>query len=160
MSTMPSQKKVSIAVAEVMRAASAVCHPWDTLAQASEVMRDRTTAWLPVVAGGGRVVGVITARDACLAALARGRALDAVPVEGAMHTDVHGCSADSDVEDVLSAMQNYRVQRMPVMDADGKLVGEVALTDLARHVLPRGLEGILARTLASLAEPRSAVAPV
>ena len=159
MSTIPTKKPAVIAVREVMSDAP-VCHPWDTLARACEVMRDRTTRWLAVRDSGGHAVGILTARDACLAAIARGRPLDAVPVEAAMHTDVHSCGPDDDVEDVLSAMQNYRVERMPVVDDGGKLVGDVALAALAHHVLARGLEGILARTLASLAEPRSAAAPV
>jgi CBS domain-containing protein len=155
-----AQKRAMIPVEAVMTRAPAACRPGDTLARAAELMRERRTSWLPVIGAGDRVVGVLTARDACLAAAARGRALDGVPVEAAMHTDVHACSATDDVEDVLVAIQNYRVPRLPVLGPDRALVGVFSLDEAARQLAARGLEGVLARTLASLSEPRSAAAVV
>jgi CBS domain-containing protein len=122
-------------------------------------MGDRQIDWLPVLAHGKRVVGVLTSRDICVAAQSRRRRLDEVAVEGAMHTDVHACRPDDAIDNLLVAMENYRVKRLPVVD-EGELVGVISLTDLANRAAHSGdasRAAELVRVLAAIHEPRSAV---
>src|SRR5262245_58717357 len=118
-------------VRDVMNAAARWCRPHDSLAVVANLMLDRQISWLPVLSEGKRVVGVITSRDAFIAAATRRRRLDEIAVEGVMHTNVHSCQPADDIENVLIAMETYGVRRMPVVDADGELLGIVSLTDLA-----------------------------
>lgn len=150
-------------VRDVMNAAPLWCRPHDSLAVVANLMLDRQISWLPVLSEGKRVVGVLTSRDAFIAAATRRRRLDEVAVEGVMHTNVHACQPDDNIENVLIAMETYGVRRMPVVDADGELVGILSLTDLARraahHLGPVDAERVL-ETLAAIGEPRSAAEKV
>jgi CBS domain-containing protein len=122
------------------------CAPSDTLASAAQIMREHDCGFLPVVREGNRLVGVITDRDICLAAESRAR---------------QSCRQSAQIADVLAVMQNYRVRRVPVVDAAGQLVGVVSLSDLARRA-DRGEDdnGVsreaITHTLAAICEPRSA----
>ena len=147
---------------DVMKDRPRVCRPSDTLKKAVELMREHDCGFLPVLAdGGGRVVGVLTDRDICLAAESHNEPLQDIAVKGAMHTNVHSCRPKAEIEDVLVAMRNYRVRRIPVIDSDGALVGVVSLSDLARRANADDKHDGLTRkgvaaTLAAICEPRSA----
>jgi CBS-domain-containing membrane protein len=51
-----------------------------------------------------------------------------------MTADVETCRDDDEIENVFAAMREGQFRRMPVLDQEGKLVGIVTLSDLARHV--------------------------
>ena len=148
-------------VREVMNAPSRWCRPHDSLAVAANVMLDQQIDFLPVLGDGDRVVGVLGSRDLWTAAATRRRRLDEIAVEGVMHTDVHACQPDDDVDHALFAMQNYRVPQLPVVGLDGELVGLVSLGDLARRAA-QGLLGPLevVRAIAAIGEARSAIEKV
>ena len=146
-------------VRDIMNPEPRWCRPHDSLAVAANLMRHRRLSFLPVLADGKRVVGVLTSRDICMAAATRRRRLDQIAVEGVMHTNVHACQLDDDIENVVMAMENYGVRRMPVIGVDGELAGIVSLTDLARRAAygagPVGAADVV-RALVAIGEPRSA----
>jgi CBS domain-containing protein len=49
--------------------------------------------------------------------------------------DLCCCSPEQDAEEVLSDMERQQVRRMPVIDAEGRLVGIVTQGDLERASL-------------------------
>jgi CBS domain-containing protein len=51
-----------------------------------------------------------------------------------MTADVETCRDDDEIETVFAAMREGQFRRMPVLNAEGKLVGVVTLGDLAKHV--------------------------
>jgi CBS domain-containing protein len=55
-------------VKEIMTPNAKACTPTDTLAAAARFMWDNDCGILPVVKDGGKVVGLITDRDICMAA--------------------------------------------------------------------------------------------
>lgn len=132
--------------------------PHHHLSEAARLMAENACGWLPVVDVSGRVVGVITDRDVCMAAYTRGRALDDIAVEGAMTTNVHSIHLEDRLEDALAAMRNYRVRRMPVVDDEGVLCGMLSITDLTRRAASSS--GVqpddIVTTLAAIGEARSA----
>src|SRR5688500_1982341 len=71
-------------VAELMTTAVVSCGPQDTLARAAQMMWDRDIGCVAVADEARRVIGMITDRDICMAALIQGRALDAIAVDTAM----------------------------------------------------------------------------
>jgi CBS domain-containing protein len=149
METTEPRKARSIVVSEVMTLPHTTCRDADTLAVAFALMRDRGAGWLPVGDRAGKCVGVLTARDACVAALERGCGLDSVPIATAMRATVQACGRDDVLEDLLATMQHYRVDRVPVVDGRGMLVGVVSLGEVASHAGPElALE--VTRTLAVL----------
>jgi len=111
------------------------CGPDDTLDRAAQLMWDNDCGCLPVCAGNGasRVVGVITDRDICMCALFQGKSLRDLRVSGAMARQVQVCRAGDALADAEKTMRAARIRRLPVVDAQGALIGIIALADLARE---------------------------
>jgi predicted transcriptional regulator len=86
---------------------------------------------MPVVAGG-KVVGMITDRDICMAAATKHRDPATIRVKEVISGQVYGCSADTEIHEALKIMQQKQVRRLPVIDAyDGKLAGILSMNDVA-----------------------------
>ena len=117
---------------ELMTAEPACCTPDDTLEHAARLMRENDCGGIPVCEtdNPGRVVGMVTDRDLAVRGLADGQGPD-VTVRECMSSDVHSCAPDSSVEEVEETMTRHQVRRVPIIDADGKLLGIVAQADLA-----------------------------
>jgi len=110
----------------------------------------------PVCDEDGRVVGMITDRDVCMAAYTQGKALDQLRVGDAMARQVIACSPRDSIQEAEQRMQTARVRRLPVVDDDGRLCGMISLADLARRFdaqssSPKVQE--VGRTLASICQP-------
>ena len=110
----------------------------------------------------GKVVGVITDRDICIAAYTRGRPLAQIPIDEAMAKRVHACRASDDVSAAERTMQQAQVHRLPVLDASEQLVGVLSLADIAR-ASARGKQagvtpGEVGETLAAIRRSRALAA--
>jgi CBS domain-containing protein len=142
---------------DVMNDDPCPCRANDSLAKAVQLMRKHDCGFLPVI-DDSRVVGVITDRDICLAAEDRGAPLTEIAVEGVMNHNVRSSRPDDAIADVLAAMRNYRVRRLPVTGKRGKLRGIISISDLARRATHHGdlSTDEITKTLAAICEPRSA----
>jgi CBS domain-containing protein len=109
----------------------AVCHPDDTLHLAARRLWDRDCGAAPVVDGAGQLVGMITDRDICMAGYFRGQPLQHLRVADVMSRQTRTVGADQDALEALRTMGQHKVRRLPVVDAEGRLAGIVALADLA-----------------------------
>lgn len=132
------------------------CRTIDTLAHAAELMWDHDIGSLPVIDTHGRVVGIITDRDLCMAAYTRGLPLHAIAVASTMSAHPATCTQDAEVAAVEEQMRNRQIHRMPVVDDDGHPVGVVSLNDLARASQQRTdvTASEVAATLAAVCVPR------
>ena len=140
-----------------------VCGLDDNLAAAASRMWDCDIGCLPVVDAAGRVVGMVTDRDICMAALTRGQALRDIPISVAMAKEVLSCPPDATLIEAEEIMRSGQVRRLPVIDSDGCLVGIVSLNDFARlaeHEIGRKNRDLSAQevtaTLAAVGAPRTA----
>ena len=130
-------------VRDVMHAGAETIRPDDTIRRAASLMQAVDIGPLPVC-DGERIVGIITDRDIAVRAVAAGRD-PSTPVHEAMSTDIVYVRADQDVDDAIELMQRHEVRRLPVIEG-GRLVGMVALADLARRTSEQrqsaALEGV------------------
>lgn len=108
--------------------------PADTLQVAARLMADFDCGCLPVVdrSAGNKVVGILTDRDIAVRGVARGKAVDS-KVNDVMSPAPAFCAPEDDVEDVERIMTEKQVRRVPVVSADGRVVGIIAQADLARN---------------------------
>lgn len=141
-------------VAEIMSRQPVTCAPEDSGAQAARLLWDHDCGALPVVTGDHhRVVGMITDRDLCMAALLQGRRLADIEVASAMSRTVWACHPEDLALPVARLMAVHRVRRVPVVNWADELMGLVSVGDLARVAL-RGLGDLdtaeLARLVAAL----------
>jgi CBS domain-containing protein len=116
-------------VNHIMTASPEACRPDDNLATAVELLWKADCGVLPVVDHSGRVAGILTDRDICIALGTRNVRASNVRVGSVMRTTVQTCLPTDDVLTVLSLMTDRRVRRLPVVDAAGRLVGIVSLND-------------------------------
>jgi CBS domain-containing protein len=120
-------------VEQLMTREVEACRPDSTLAEAAALMWRRDCGVAPVVDEGGRVVGVLTDRDICIALATRGQTAHEVRAAEVMARPVHACTAVDDAEEALALMRRARVRRLPVLDAAGRLAGLLSINDLLRH---------------------------
>ena len=117
-------------VVEIMMGTPYFCRPETNLGSATELMWTGNCGFLPVVGSEGRVVGVITDRDICIALGTRGRPSGEVTVAEVMSNKVYSCAPDDDVRVALGAMREGRVRRLPVVAKEGTLVGVISMDDV------------------------------
>jgi CBS domain-containing protein len=117
-------------VKEVMTTNPAACTPLNTLADAAGFMWQHDCGILPVVADGGKVVGLITDRDICMASLLNARQLAHIAVEEVISGKVVACRDEDDVKTALLNMQENKIRRLPVLNDDGRLDGMLSMNDI------------------------------
>jgi CBS domain-containing protein len=151
-------------VAELMTRDVKSCSAQDFLHTAARIMWENDCGCVPIVDREGQVVGIITDRDVCMAAYTQGAPLHQIRIDSVMATKVATCSPDDDIADAEELMRQYKVHRLPVVDAQGKLVGILSLSNIvleaerqrkAQRGTRRAAE--LVETLGALCEPRSHV---
>jgi CBS domain-containing protein len=85
-----------------------------------------------VVSGDGRQVdGIVSERDVVRRLHADPEVLEAT-VASIMTTDVHTCSGDAKLDEMMSIMTERRIRHVPVVD-DGVMVGIVSIGDVVKH---------------------------
>ncbi len=121
-------------VEQVMTKDVSSCDVEDRLNTAAKIMWERDCGAVPVVASAseGRVVGMITDRDLCMAAYTTGRPLVDLHVYDAMSRDLQTCKPGDAITDADAVMRRAQVRRLPVVDDAGNLAGILSLADVAR----------------------------
>jgi CBS domain-containing protein len=145
-------------ISELMTRTVQVCRATDTLDRAAQLMWDHDIGTLVVVDEHGQVIGMITDRDACMAAYTRGGALCDIPVEVAMSKHVVTCRPDDSDTAVAELMAKHKIRRVPVVDDAHRPIGILSLNDLARTMAHgRNVPATaVAGTLAAICEHRTA----
>jgi len=119
-------------VQELMTTEVGTCRAFDNADRAAQIMWERDCGAVPILDQEGRVVAMLTDRDLCMAAMTQGRALSEIRVSSAMSRDLWACRPDDDLSQTEAVMRTRKVRRLPVVDGEGKLVGLLSLSDLAR----------------------------
>lgn len=78
-----------------------------------------------------KLIGMVTDRDIVVRAIARGLDLDMARAGELMSEGVKYCYADDAVDDIAKNMSELGVRRLPVVDADKRLVGFISLANIA-----------------------------
>jgi CBS domain-containing protein len=132
------------------------CQAETSLAAVAKTMWDRDCGVLPVVTSDGRVIGMITDRDICMAVATKGRTADRISVREVSAGTVYSCLPDDETGAALETMKSHRVRRLPVIDEQGHLKGIISLNDLVLHAnAGRGIAPAeIVGTLRSICEHR------
>jgi len=118
--------------------------PDQTAKDAAAFMLSADTGSIPVCEDD-RIIGMITDRDIAVRGIAAGKGPDC-SVRDLMSKDIVCARDTDDAQDIAAKMSAAQVRRLPVLDADDKLVGMVSLGDLARETTGesahQALEGV------------------
>ncbi|AWK87743.1 CBS domain-containing protein [Azospirillum thermophilum] len=117
-------------IRDIMTRQVEVVRPDDTIRSAARKMDQFNVGMLPVC-DGQTLVGVLTDRDITVRATSAGLAPDQCKVSEVMTAEPRYCYEDDAVIEVTRLMGDLQIRRVPVVDANDRLTGIVALGDLA-----------------------------
>jgi CBS domain-containing protein len=137
-----------VRIQEVMTRNVHMANPRQTIREAARLMADIDAGALPV-GENDRLVGMITDRDIAVRAVAEGKGLD-TPVSEIMSPEICYCFEDQELDEIAANMADIKVRRLPVVSRDKRLVGIVALGDIALSDDPNGAAGV---ALCGVSEP-------
>jgi CBS domain-containing protein len=125
---------------DVMTTDVQLADPTIKLREAASMMRDGDFGLLPVGAND-RLVGTITDRDIAVRAVAEGKDPNTTTVGDVMSKGIRYCFEDQEVEEAAKLMAQAQIRRLPVLNRDKRLVGIVALADIAVETGAGGAAG-------------------
>ncbi len=102
--------------------------PEATVGEASKLMEEHGISGLPVVDENNKLVGIITGRDVRFTSLG-------LKVKEAMTKDVIVANERVTPEEAIDMMRKYRIEKLPVVDKEGKLVGLITYKDVSHRGL-------------------------
>ena len=123
--------------ADVMTSSPTCCQPTQTAVEAAELMQREDVGLVPVVEDENslKLIGVLTDRDIAIKVVAAGRDPRGTAVSEVMTSDPISCLELDSVESVMELMATHQVRRIPIVDAEGDIVGIVAQADIATRLL-------------------------
>ncbi len=120
-------------VKDVMTSNVRACFKSDNLATVAQVMWDNDCGCVPVLNEEGWLVGMLTDRDICMAAFLQGMPIGEIKVSAVMSRQLFDCTSDDDLSVAEQIMREKKVRRLPVLNREGRLVGLLSLSDVARQ---------------------------
>ena len=128
-------------VKEVMNHDVTTCRPETTLESAAMLMWNGDCGTVAVVNESGKVIGIITDRDICMAVALQHKTASEIQVQEIMSRHLFTCQPDSDIMNALKTMSFQKVRRLPVINDGGQLEGIISIEDIIAHA-DRGRRGI------------------
>lgn len=117
-------------VSQIMNRNVRVISPDTSVRQAAQEMKSLDVGALPVC-DGERLIGMLTDRDIAVRSVADNKEPQNTKVSDIMSPEVVWCFDDASTEEVAAKMADHQVRRIPVVNRQKKLVGVVAMADLA-----------------------------
>ncbi|HVX41775.1 MAG TPA: CBS domain-containing protein [Gemmatimonadaceae bacterium] len=139
---------------ELMTFSPVAAYPEDSISHVARLMRDWDVGIVPVIDDPTtkRLVGVITDRDIAVRCVAPHEHVDCTVDAHMTATDLMTVYPETSVAECERVMTRSQVRRLPVVDADGRLVGMLSFGDLVRHV-DRARAAELLDTIAAISQP-------
>ncbi|MCZ0738409.1 CBS domain-containing protein [Phreatobacter sp. AB_2022a] len=116
-------------VNEAMSRDVSIASPGETIQEAAWLMASLDVGSLPV-GEDDRLVGMLTDRDIAVRGVAKGKGPQ-TPVREIMSPEVKYCYEDQEIDEVTRNMADIQVRRLPVVNRAKRLVGILALGDVA-----------------------------
>jgi CBS domain-containing protein len=104
--------------------------PETSIQEAAQKMRDGDFGALPV-GENDRLVGMVTDRDIVIRAVSEGKDPSSTKVKDCMTRQILYCYEDQTLEEVTKNLGDNQIRRIPVLSREKRLVGILALGDIA-----------------------------
>ena len=102
-------------------------HEDATIGDALQIMKEYSIGGIPVINSGNKLVGIITNRDLRFQK-ELGRSVQEVMTRDNLVTAPQG----TDLLKAEEILQNYKIEKLPVVDSDGKLIGLITYKDIQK----------------------------
>jgi len=116
-------------LSEVMSRDVRVISPEASVQEAAQEMRDGGFGLMPV-GENDRMIGTISDRDIAMRAVADGKP-PSTKVRDVMSNGVIWAYENASLQEAADKMSEHQIRRLPIVNADKRLVGIVALGDFA-----------------------------
>lgn len=117
-------------VKEIMTEPAASCRLDTNLAEATALMWENNCGILPVLNETGKLAGVVTDRDLCIALGTRDVRSSELFVRDVVNRGAKVCKTNDDIHTALWNMSEGKIRRLPVVNDDAVLVGVVSMDDV------------------------------
>jgi CBS domain-containing protein len=125
-------QREALTAGELMSRDVRTVRPEHSLRDVAMLMREENVGIVPVCDTSGRLLGVVTDRDLVVRAMLLDRVPSQVFVRDVMSSDdLEVATPDDSVHEVLEMMGRKQVRRVPVVERDSRLVGIIAMADIA-----------------------------
>jgi CBS domain-containing protein len=94
--------------------------------------------FLPMTGPDGKVCGVITDRDICIALGTRNKLAGEIIASEVSGGKLFACSPEDVIHVALLTMREGKVRRLAVIDSEGKAVGVLSIDDVLLRAEPSG----------------------
>jgi CBS domain-containing protein len=118
---------------DIMHAGAQCVGEHDSLQRAAQLMRDLDVGALPICGDDNRLKGIVTDRDIVTQCVAQGYDPASTAAGQLAQGEPVMVLSNADVSDVLRAMGNNKIRRLPVIE-NQQLVGIISEADLSRHL--------------------------
>ena len=103
--------------------------PSDTVLAATQRMNEYSIGALLVI-DEGRLVGIFTERDVLRRVVAAEHHPGRTLVVDVMTTEIAYCTPNTSIDDARNIFRQRRIRHLPVLDADGEVLGLISIGDL------------------------------
>ena len=120
---------------EVMTKDPVCCLPHDPVVAAAILMKTQNIGPVPVVEDERtrKLVGIVTDRDLVVKVVPDGRGAN-TRIQDVMTREPVACRSEDNLGKALAMMSQYQVRRLPIIDADGRLLGIISQADVALRI--------------------------
>jgi len=121
---------------DVMTKNVVYCSPNDTIVEVAQLMKREDIGPVLIVENdqSRTLVGIVTDRDIVLKVVAEGRDPKGTRVGDVMSKKLVTCHANDDIDQAMSAMAQFQLRRIPVVEDNMRLVGIISQADVATRV--------------------------
>jgi CBS domain-containing protein len=120
----------------------------DSVLDAAKLLADLDVGAVPICGEDDRLKGMLTDRDIVVKAIAQGKDPASTRAGELGEGKPVTIGADDSLQETLHTMAQYQVRRLPVIDGH-KLVGIIAVADIARQLTDDELKGDLIQASSS-----------
>ena len=117
-------------VRDLMTKNAVSCRSEMSLAAAGALLWENDCGLLPFVDEAGKVTGVVTDRDICIALSTRDGQPSRITVGEVVKPQALVCAPEDDIHTALKTMSKEKIRRLPVVDAEGGLAGILSINDI------------------------------
>lgn len=139
-------------IREAMSKNPGCCTANDSAQNVAKMMCDLNVGSIPVVIDhqSRALVGMITDRDLCCSVLAHGLDSKTTTIQEFITYNPVSCREGENIDRCERLMQEHHIRRIPVVDAENRVVGIVAQADLALRDKPEKVH----KTVAEISKSR------
>ncbi len=107
------------------------CDPDTPIMEIAELFHRKDIGAVPI-GENDRLIGMLTDRDIVCRGIAKGKDVSTLKARDVMTEGIVYCWEDDDIEDAMQLMEERAVRRLPVINAEKRMVGMLTMGDLSR----------------------------